>query len=208
MKNLHIKIGKSLTAFMQDGQQKTKCLHALHEVRRLLLLEYGTFPPNFTLHYDEQLDSNAYAFQLEGFGSLVYEAESWDVQTEKDVFFERIIVHYERFLRKWYTKAPDLYIEEKIKDRPLVLEYGQGWVDIVESEAFFLDLQQLARDYSIELKEPPYWESDYVGEDQLMVYVYGKDHFVKKGLEKTKDALLQDVLLPILRMNRLRIQRH
>lgn len=208
MKNLHIKIGKSLTAFMQDGQQKTKCLHALHEVRRQLLLEYGTFPPNFTLNYDEQLDSNAYAFQLEGFGSLVYEAESWDIQTEKDVFFERIIVHYERFLRKWYTNAPDLYIEEKIKEQPLVIEYGQSWIDLVENEEFFLALKTLAHEFSIALEEPPYWESDYVGEDQLMIYVYGKDHFVKAGLEKTKDALLNDVILPVLRANRLRLQHH
>lgn len=208
MTTLTIQLGKELTALIQDGKQKTTFLEQLEQIRRMFLQDTNVFPPSITLQYDEKIGSYEYALTLGGFGRIVYEAEQWDIKKEPHFVFERILFHTERFLRKWEKNAPDLLIEEKLQEQPLVIEYGEEWADVLETEEFFASLQELALEFSISFEEPPYWESDYTRCDQIVVYVYGKDHFVHNTLEKTKDSLLQEAILPILRENRLRIKHH
>lgn len=206
MNMITIHIGKALTSLIQDGRKRLHFQHQLNFVRQRLFQEFESFPPNYTIKYHDKLASTHYSFTLEGFGKITYEAEQWDVRKQEEELFERIVFHYERFLRKWYMNAPDLTVEDKLKNQPLVIEYGENWGDLLEDDGFFHQLKTLLTTHSIELEEPPYWESDYVGSDQLVVYVRGKDHYVKSLQEKTSDMLLEKVIQPILRENYLRLK--
>lgn len=208
MENVQIKLGKNLHFLIQSGEKKFHFQNHLSGVRKTLIQEYEMFSPLYTLTCDEEIGAYEYAFILEGFGRLVYEAEMWDVKKESDSLFERMVFHYERFLRKWYTNAPDIAIEDKLKSKPFLVEYGEEWADVIETETFYRALQKKTSNFSIRFEEPPFWESDYVKSNQLVVYVYGKDHFVKPLTEKTMENLLNQVIQPILRENQLRIKHY
>ena len=208
MGSVHIKLGKGLRFLFEDQAQKRPFTRQMDEVRKALLQEYEVFPPTYSVSCDETIGRYDYAFDMEGFGHIVYEAEAWDIKKESNPLFERMVFHYERFLRKWYTNAPDIAIEDTLKNKPFIVEYGEEWADVIETETFYQALQKKTSNFSIRFEEPPFWESDYVKSNQLVVYIYGKDHFVKPLTDKTMENLLDQVIQPILQENQLRIDHY
>lgn len=163
------------------------------EIRKQFYREFELMSPSVSFDYSKK--EYQYGFSMDGFGTIIYEIPEWDwFKEDKDEMCEKIIFHFSRFLRKWYVNAPDILIERKLIDKPFVIEYGFANIDNIENESFKNQFDKISNSRGI------FWESDYVAEDEMVIYVFGKDYYIPQFNEDS-ETLIKEIIKPIYEEN-------
>lgn len=206
-KRIVLQVGE-LIAFPTGMKEKMNEVNKrIRDIRKEFLVEFGKMPPAIEYTLSDSVSHIGYGFELEGFANTYHLTDEVDYMLEsKDEMHDRIYFYLRRFLRKWYMGCADMLLEEKLKDQAVVFEYGEQLVGIIESEDFLNELQKTKRQMGLSDFEWSFWESDYVADKELVVYVYGKDYFINELIPVGEDALskdiiLRDILEPILEEN-------
>jgi len=170
-----------------------------YELRKEFVQEFEEIPPLLICVEDKNLPSLGYQIEMESWGYVYYEMDEWTFRSENQgEIVKKVSFYLQRFLRKWQMNCCDLLIEKKLVQEPFVLEYGEEWVDIIESEEFHYLFNELKTSLKLEKLTPTFWESEYTSKGELIAYVYGHDYFFKQKNIHSPKQVIQEFLTPLL----------
>lgn len=207
-KKVHIIVSTKLADVLQTTYSKTHYTDLFTQIRQSFLQEFHRFPPIIELSVDESLSPLTYQLTLPGWASATYELGEWDfVKEQQNELHDIFAFQLRRFIRKWYVNCIDIQVESSLKDQAVVIEYGEDLVDPIESEHFYLQLEEAKERLNLPDIDWSFWESEYVAKDEVVVYIYGKDYYPKRPVSfdteaETQTHLLEQLLVPILTQNK------
>lgn len=165
----------------------------VNEIRKAFLLEYKQVPPTITLKKLEGANEFIYGFELKEWAKMshVVDTYTYEMETREDMF-ERLLFYLNRFIRKWYMSCPDITIERRLNNIPTMIEIGSEIEKIVDSEEFFFKINSIKSRLNLTDIPHEFWESDYVGAEEVVIYIHGKDYFLRGGRGKRKEKFQQE----------------
>lgn len=205
-KGVIVQVGELIAYSPKEKMSYETVNESIRSIRKKFLNEFGRMPPAIEYKVCDGISHIGYGFEFEGFANTYHLIDEVDYMLEtKEEMHNRIYFYLKRFLRKWYMGCPDMLLEEKLKDQAVVFEYGGGMAEIIETEGFYDKLEKTKEQMGLTNFEWSFWESEYVADKELVVYVYGKDYFVNNefsiDIENTQEVIIRDIVCPILEEN-------
>lgn len=185
-----VSLGEKIFNQMNRGYEVKRWNEEVNEIRKAFLLEYNQVPPTITLKELEATNGLIYGFELKKWARMSHlvDTYTYEMETREDML-ERILFYLKRFIRKWYMSCPDITIERKLNTIPIMIEIGSQFEKIVDSEEFLLKVDSIKSRLDLMHIPLEFWESDYVGAEEVVIYIYGKDYFLRNGRGRRQENL-------------------
>jgi hypothetical protein len=207
-KCIEMKLGDSLVLPIERKEVEKDVKQKIFQIRKDFLNEFGIIPPVIKYMASDEIFDWAFGFDLKGWSNVYHEINHIDYALEnKYELHDKVFFYLKRFLRKWYMNCPDMLIEDKMRDLPVVIECGEKLAPLMESPDFQKILQGKCFQMGIFNTKFNIWESDFVSNEEVVMYIYGEDYFFKKEVLfkdtfEMYDVVLNELILPVLSENR------